>query len=135
MERLELRGETLESLNTAKIVPHGEPFRCLYMAMSSSLWGTPMAKRFRNILGPNVRALRQQAGLTQDDLAARLQLAGLDNIDRVAVAKIESQIRSLYDFEVLVLARVLKVPPEQLLSVAHAQLRTALPALIKGEKR
>jgi transcriptional regulator with XRE-family HTH domain len=51
-----------------------------------------MAKRFRNILGPKIRELRQRAGLSQDDLAARLQLAGLENLDRVAVAKIESQI-------------------------------------------
>ncbi|MGV3664055.1 MAG: helix-turn-helix domain-containing protein [Prosthecobacter sp.] len=92
-----------------------------------------MARRYRNILGPNIRKLRQQAGLTQDDLAARLQLAGLDNIDRVAVAKIESQIRSLYDFETIILARVLKVTCETLMDVPHQRLKGALPALSKGE--
>ncbi len=92
-----------------------------------------MARRYRNILGPNVRKLRQQAGLTQDDLAARLQLAGLDNIDRVAVAKIESQIRSLYDFEAIVLAQVLKVTYETLMDIPHQRLKGALSALVKGE--
>ncbi|HRH98291.1 MAG TPA: helix-turn-helix transcriptional regulator [Prosthecobacter sp.] len=92
-----------------------------------------MVRRFRNILGPNVRTLRQRAGLTQDDLAARLQLAGLENMDRVAVAKIESHIRSLFDFEVIVFAGVLKVSVEELMAVPHQRLKSQLPSLILGK--
>jgi transcriptional regulator with XRE-family HTH domain len=88
-----------------------------------------MAKRFRNILGPKIRELRQRAGLSQDDLAARLQLAGLENLDRVAVAKIESQIRSIFEYELIVLGSVLKVTPEELLTVSPRSLRSQLPLL------
>lgn len=92
-----------------------------------------MGKRFRNFLGPTIRRLRVRSDLTQDELAARLQLAGLTNMDRVTVAKVESQIRSLFDFEVIVLAKVLKVDPQELLAIPHQTLRAALPDLIAGE--
>ena len=55
----------------------------------------------------------QKKGQTQDPLAARLQLAGLRTCDRVAVAKIESQIRSVYDYERSVLAGVLSVSVDE----------------------
>jgi transcriptional regulator with XRE-family HTH domain len=42
-----------------------------------------MSRRFRNVLGPNIRKWRMTAGLSQDDAAARLQLSSLENIDRV----------------------------------------------------
>ena len=88
-----------------------------------------MAKRFRNILGPKIREMRLRAGLSQDDLAARLQLAGLENLDRVAVAKIESQIRSIFEYELIVLGSVLKVTPEELMTVSPRSLRSQLPLL------
>lgn len=94
-----------------------------------------MARRFRNILGPKIRELRMKAGLSQDDLAARLQLAGLENFDRVIVAKIEAQIRSIYEYELIVLGTVLKVSAEELLSFPHRSLRSQLPALIGGRLR
>lgn len=71
--------------------------------------------------------------LTQDQLAARLQLAGLHTFDRVTVAKIESQIRSVYDFELAVLSEVLGVPSEDLLP-SHRQLKASLDDLIAGGK-
>jgi transcriptional regulator with XRE-family HTH domain len=58
-----------------------------------------MSRRYRNCIGPRVRELRMSKSLTQDQLAARLQLAGLHTLDRVGVAKIESQLRSVFDFE------------------------------------
>ncbi|WP_395730441.1 helix-turn-helix domain-containing protein [Prosthecobacter sp.] len=88
-----------------------------------------MSQRFRNILGPNIRKWRKKAGLSQDDLAARLQLAGLENIDRVAVAKIESQIRSLFDYELIVIGIALKVSPEEMIAVSDRSLRANLPTL------
>lgn len=97
--------------------------------------GEHMSQRFRNILGPNVRKWRKKAGLSQDDLAARLQLAGLENIDRVAVAKIESQIRSLFDYELVVIGTVLKVSPEEMLAVSDRSLRANLPSLCGARLR
>lgn len=73
-------------------------------------------------------------GWTQDQLAAKLQLAGLDVADRVYVAKIESQIRSVYDYEVVVFSHVLVVPTLSLLP-SHAELKQDLETLIKGEKQ
>ena len=94
-----------------------------------------MSQRFRNILGLNIRKWRKKAGLSQDDLAARLQLAGLENIDRVAVAKIESQIRSLFDYELIVIGNVLKIPPEEMLVVSDRNMRADLQILCGARMR
>lgn len=92
-----------------------------------------MAKRFRNCIGPQVRTLRKKKELTQDQLAARLQLAGLHSVDRVTVAKIESQIRSVFDFELPVLAEALGVPSEELFP-SRRKLKASLDDLIEGKK-
>jgi len=94
-----------------------------------------MSRRFRNIMGPNIRKWRKKAGMSQDDLAAKLQLAGLDNIDRVAVAKIESQIRSLFDYELIVMGAVLKISSEEMLAVSDRSLRAHLPTLCGARLR
>ena len=89
-----------------------------------------MAKRFRNAIGPQVRKLRVERGWTQDQLAAKIQLAGLE-FDRVTVAKVESQIRSVYDFEVVVLAEALEIEPRDLLPNL-TKLDSDLEALVAG---
>ena len=88
--------------------------------------------RFRNAFGPQIRKLRSQQNLTQEAMAARLQLAGLD-MDRITVAKIEMQVRSLFDFELSIIADVLGVTMDEL-SVPRASLKTMLPALMAGKK-
>jgi transcriptional regulator with XRE-family HTH domain len=70
-----------------------------------------MKKRFRNLIGPQMRELRWKRGLTQEALATQLQIAGAVGLDRVKVAKIESQIRSVFDYELLAIAHVLGVSP------------------------
>ena len=72
-------------------------------------------------------------GLTQDQLAAKLQLAGLHSIDRVGLAKTESQLRSAFDYEVAVIAHVLSVDAAQLMP-AKRRLKDDLDALIAGEQ-
>ena len=62
-----------------------------------------------NIIGPRVRALREAAGLTQDQLAARCQRLGLD-ITRGTLAKVEASVRSVSDHEIPFIARALSVP-------------------------
>ena len=47
--------------------------------------------------------------MTQEQLAALLGTAGLHNFDRVTVAKVEGQIRSVFDYELAIIARILKV--------------------------
>jgi transcriptional regulator with XRE-family HTH domain len=73
-------------------------------------------------------------GITQDELAVRLQMSGLEHLDRVAVAKIESQIRSVYDFEVIVLANALKVTVAELMAVGPKEMEKALPDLVRGKR-
>ena len=67
-------------------------------------------------IGENIRKLRLKAGLTQDLLAARLQLAGCD-ITRSAVAKLEVGQRHLYADEIILIARILDVTCDALLQV------------------
>ena len=71
-----------------------------------------MNVRDKNIAGGPIRKARNQAGLTQDQLSAKLARAGVQ-IDRAGIAKIENGLRRVYDFEVRALSRVLKVSPER----------------------
>jgi transcriptional regulator with XRE-family HTH domain len=66
-----------------------------------------------NIVGPQIRKARYQLGLSQEQLATRCQLAGLD-ISRSTLAQIEIRVRFVSDEELLVLASVLKVPTDDL---------------------
>lgn len=65
-------------------------------------------------IGENVRKLRIQAGLTQETVAAKLQLAGCD-ITRSAVAKMEVGQRHIYPDELILLKTILNTNYEELL--------------------
>ncbi len=67
-------------------------------------------------IGENIKRLRQKNYLSQDELAAKLQVAGCD-ITRSAVAKIEVGQRHLYADEIRVLKRIFKVSYEDLLDI------------------
>ncbi|MBS4957668.1 MAG: helix-turn-helix transcriptional regulator [Clostridium sp.] len=62
----------------------------------------------RNIIGSNVKLLRKRLGITQEDLAARLNILEID-IDRPMISKIENSSREVLDYEVKALAIALKV--------------------------
>jgi transcriptional regulator with XRE-family HTH domain len=68
----------------------------------------------RNLVGPQIRRLRGQQKLTQPMLAARCRKWGWD-LSRQTLAKIETQIRWVSDFELLCLARALRVEPNEFL--------------------
>ena len=59
-------------------------------------------------IGANIRMLRENAGLTQEMLAAQLQVRGCD-ITRSALAKIEVGQRHLYPDEIKHLKEILNV--------------------------
>ena len=67
-----------------------------------------MNKTIETKIGKNIRTIRENAGMTQDALAAQLQLPGCD-ITRSAVAKIEVGQRHLYPDEIILLKEILKV--------------------------
>ena len=90
----------------------------------------PAPRRFRNAAGPQIARLRGERNLTQEELATKLQVAGLD-LDRIAVAKIEARIRSIYDYELAVIAHLLDVPADKLLP-GTSPLMKLLPSLQRG---
>lgn len=68
-----------------------------------------------NLCGVHVARRRKEMGLSQRELAERLQLAGLD-VDKNAIQRIEARKRFVTDIELAVLCRVLGQSPEALLA-------------------
>ena len=69
----------------------------------------------KNICGKRVKEARQKLGLTQVDLAARLQVAGVI-IERDSVSRIEIGTRFVADYEIVALAKCLSVSADWLLN-------------------
>lgn len=74
----------------------------------------------RNLIGPHVRRLRVERGLTQSGLAAKLQRCGWD-VSREIVAQIEGRTRYVVDTEIAFLAAVLAVEVSALLPKASVE--------------
>lgn len=68
-------------------------------------------------VGQNIRALREKAGLTQETLAAQMQVRGCD-VTRSALAKIEVGQRHLYPDEIIVIRALLGVSYEELFTIS-----------------
>ena len=68
----------------------------------------------RNMIGPRLRQIRRDRGLTQITFALMCQRKGWD-ISRETLAKIESQCRWVADFELVFLANVLELANGELL--------------------
>lgn len=67
---------------------------------------------------------RHRVQMTQADLAAKLQLKGLENFERVTVCRIENGIRQVSDIELKYLAVALEVSVEYLLYGSIERLPT-----------
>ena len=70
----------------------------------------------KNICGRRVKEARRALNLSQEDLAARLQVEGV-NIERDSVSRIEIGTRFVADYELLVLCKILGVTPAYLLGL------------------
>lgn len=66
-------------------------------------------------IGKNIRSFREHIGMTQEVLAAKLQLRGCD-ITRSAVAKIEVGQRHLYADEIILIKEILNISFDELFS-------------------
>lgn len=75
-----------------------------------------MNKAIETKVGNNIRLLREKAGITQEQLAAKLQVNGCD-ITRSAVAKIEVGQRHLYPDEIILLKQLLGVSYDDIFSI------------------
>ncbi len=67
-------------------------------------------------VGENIRKIREREKITQDRLAAMLQLRGCD-ITRSALAKIEVGQRHLYPDEIILLKKILRVDYEEIFDI------------------
>ena len=68
---------------------------------------------FEKQMGRNIRHIREEKGMTQELLSAKLQLAGCD-ITRSAVAKIEVGQRHIYPDEIRHSRQILSTTYEEL---------------------
>ncbi len=75
-----------------------------------------MNKHIEAKIGSNIRNIREAAKMTQDTLAANLQLNGCD-ITRSAVAKIEVGQRHLYADELILIRKILNTSFDEILDV------------------
>lgn len=67
----------------------------------------------KNLCGDRVKEARARRKITQEDLAARLQIKGV-TMERDSVSRIEIGTRFVTDYELVVLSRVLGVSMEWL---------------------
>lgn len=70
----------------------------------------------KNICGKKVKEARKRLKLSQENLAAKLQVNGI-NIERDSVSRIEIGTRFVADYELLALCKILNVTPEYLLGL------------------
>ncbi len=77
---------------------------------------TEMDVKIEKIIGQNIRILREKSGMTQEMLAAKLQLEGCD-ITRSAVAKIEVGQRHLYPDEIILIKKILTVSYDEIFEI------------------
>lgn len=69
--------------------------------------------RRQNIIGPTIRKIRIDQGLSQEALTVKCNILGWA-LGRATLAKIESKIRRVNDAETSLLAAALKVPVSSL---------------------
>lgn len=67
-----------------------------------------------NLSGVRVKEARLRLGISQEELAVRLQLLGLQ-IGQMAISRIETGKRLVPDFELPILAEALGITTDQLL--------------------
>lgn len=70
----------------------------------------------KNICGKRIKEARKKLNLSQENLAAKLQIEGI-TIERDSVSRIEIGTRFVADYELLVLCKILNVTPAYLLGL------------------
>lgn len=68
----------------------------------------------KNIIGPRLKALRLDAGLTQKALAEKLQLSGYEFSD-LTILRIEQGKRFVPDYEIVAIADFFNITTDELL--------------------
>ena len=68
-----------------------------------------------NIVGKNIQKYRKRQQLSQEELAAKMQLNNIE-ISQKVISRIEKQERFVTDYELLVFSQILGVSVDDLLS-------------------
>ena len=76
-----------------------------------------------NIIGSQIKSIRKQEKITQEDLCARMQVMGYQ-ISRSDISKIENCNKFIADFEVLGFAKALKRSILELYDIPVDKIRT-----------
>lgn len=74
----------------------------------------------KNIIGKRVKELRKTHGLSQKELAQKLQLLGYDFSD-LTILRIEKGDRFVADYEVVALAQVFDITTNELFFIANKE--------------
>ena len=75
----------------------------------------------KNIIGSRLETLRREKGLSQAQLAARMQTMNV-NIDQQMISRIERNLRIVTDYELVCFSRVLGVEEKSLLEEFYKKL-------------
>ncbi|MEG1563339.1 MAG: helix-turn-helix transcriptional regulator [Bacteroides sp.] len=70
----------------------------------------------KDISGERIRQLRVTQKMTQEQFAAKMQVAGV-TIERDSVSRIEKGTRFVPDYEIIVVSRIFNVSPSWLLGI------------------
>jgi len=68
----------------------------------------------KNIIFKQLKIARIKAGLTQSQLAIKMQILNV-NIDQQMISKIEKNMRIVTDYELVCICKILKVTEKELL--------------------
>ena len=74
----------------------------------------------KNIISKNLKALREQKGFSQSNLAAKLQTMNV-NIDQQMISKIEKNNRQVTDYELACICKCLSTTPNDLLDFSKIE--------------
>lgn len=80
------------------------------------------ADKQKNVVGKRLRQIRKRQKVTQLDLAARMQVLGV-NIDQQAISNIENNKRIVTDYELACFCKALRCTEQDLLQEFHDKLR------------
>ena len=69
----------------------------------------------KNIIAEQLKEIRRKKGLSQSNLAAKLQTMNV-NIDQQMISKIEKNSRQVTDYELACICKCLSVTPNDLLN-------------------
>ncbi len=71
--------------------------------------------QYKNLIGHNLRRLRKEKGLSQQDVSDKLELLAI-YVCRGSISRIEDRSRTVTDIELYGLSTVLNVPMDKLFS-------------------